>query len=278
MDYYSILGVNKNASDKELKSAYKKASMQHHPDRGGDESKFKEINEAYSTLKDPHKRGMYDHQQNGGGQGFNFNTSNMGGGHPFEDIFSSMFGGNPHMRQQRQQRNRDIQLGYKINLEDCFVGKVLNLQYSLPSGRQELVEVKIPAGVKDGDNVNIQGWGDDSIPNIPRGNLLVHLSVIKPKGWDVHGLDLIYSITVSVLDLMLGCEVIINSPERKMVNLKIPKGTNPETTFSINGYGLPDNRSGRRGSIFVKVKGVTPQVTDEILEHQIKALKEKIEK
>jgi curved DNA-binding protein len=278
MDYYSILGVPKNASDKDLKSAYKKLSMQHHPDRGGSEDKFKQVNEAYSTLKDPHKRGMYDHQQNGGGQGFNFNTSNMGGGHPFEDIFSSMFGGNPHMRQQRQQRNRDVQLHYKLNLEDCWAGKMLNLQYTLPSGRQEQVEIRIPPGVQSGDNVSIRGFGDDSIPGAPRGNLLVGITILKPKGWDVHGLDLIYSINVSVIDLILGCDVIINSPEKRMVNLKVPKGTNPDTTFSINGYGLPDNKTGRRGSIFVKVKGTTPTINDETLEHQIKALKEKIEK
>jgi DnaJ-class molecular chaperone len=277
MDYYSILGVPKHASDKELKSAYKKLSMQHHPDRtGGSDEKFKQVNEAYSTLKDPQKRAAYDNPQpqGFGPNGFQGNTTARG----FEDMFASMFGAGFHQRQQQQRRNRDIQLHYKLTLEDCFSGKLLNLQYTLPSGRQEQVEVRIPAGVRNGDNVRIDGWGDDSIPNIPRGNLLVNISVMKAKGWDVHGLDLIYSINVSVMDLILGCEVIINSPERKMVNLKIPKGTNPETTFSINGYGLPDNRSGRRGSIFVKVKGVTPQVTDEILEHQIKALKEKIEK
>ena len=274
MDYYSILGVPKNASDKDLKTAYKKASMQHHPDRGGNEETFKQINEAYSTLKDPQKRAVYDNPQ----PRMNANSFEQNFGAGFEDMFSSMFGGNPHMQQRRQRRNRDIQLHYKLNLEDCFTGKMLNLQYSLPSGRLEQVEVRIPPGVQSGDNVNIPGWGDDSIPNIPRGNLLVNISVMKSKGWDVHGLDLLYSVNVSLIYLILGCDVIINSPERKMVNVKIPKGTNPETTFSINGYGLPDNRSGRRGSIFVKVKGITPQVTDEILEHQIKALKEKIEK
>ena len=275
MDYYSILGVPKNASDKDLKSAYKKLSMQHHPDRtGGSDEKFKQVNEAYSTLKDPQKRAAYDNPQ----PRMNASSFEQNFGAGFEDIFSSMFGGNPHMQQRRPRRNRDIQLHYKLNLEDCFTGKMLNLQYTLPSGRLEQVEVRIPPGVQSGDNVNIPNWGDDSIPNIPRGNLLVNISVMKSKGWDVHGLDLLYNVNVSVIDLILGCEVIINSPERKMVNVKIPKGTNPETTFSISGYGLPDNRSGRRGSIFVKVKGVTPQVTDEILEHQIKALKEKIEK
>lgn len=276
MDYYSILGIPKNASDKDIRKAYKKQSMQHHPDRGGDEEKFKEINEAYQTLSDPHKRGMYDHQQSGGGQDFNFNTSNMGG---FDDVFSSMFGaGFQQAQQRRRQRNRDIQLQYRLNLKDCFTGKVLSLQYTLPSGRSEFVDVKIPPGVRDGDTVNIQNFGDDSIPNLPRGNLLVRIGIIKPKGWELHNLDLLHNITVSIFDLITGTNIEIYSPEGKSISLKIPKGTQPETTFSIQGYGLPDSNSNRKGSIFVKVKGKTPKVDDDLLLHQIQALKLKIEK
>src|SRR5210317_116916 len=101
MDYYSILGVSKNASDKELKSAYKKLSMQHHPDRtGGDDSKFKEINEAYSTLKDPQKRQEYDNPQPQG-----FGPNGFGGMGGFEDLFSQFGFRHP---QQRQRQNQDI--------------------------------------------------------------------------------------------------------------------------------------------------------------------------
>ena len=136
MDYYSILGVPKDASDKDLKSAYKKASMQHHPDRGGNEETFKQINEAYSTLKDPQKRGMYDHQQNGGGQAFNFNTGNMGG-HPFEDIFGSMFGSNPNMRRQ-QVRNPDVNIRVPITLKEVITGKKVLATYRLRNGQEQL--------------------------------------------------------------------------------------------------------------------------------------------
>ena len=268
MDYYSILGVPKNASEQEIRKAYKKKSMQHHPDRGGNEETFKKVNEAYQTLKDPAKRQQYDNPQ----PEFRFNTSNMGG---FDDVFSSMFGAG--FRQQRQQRNRDIQLQYRIELSDCFTGKGVSLQYTMPSGRQEFVDVRIPAGARDGDTVNIQGFGDDSIPNLPRGNLLLRIGVIKPKGWDIHNLDLIHSISVSVFDLITGTDVVIHSPEGKSINLKIPKGTQPDTTFSIQGYGLPEHNLRRRGSIFVKVKGKIPKIDDGVLLHQIQALKTKIE-
>src|SRR6056300_605110 len=105
MDYYSILGVSKNASEKEIRSAYKKKSMQHHPDRGGNEEQFKKVNEAYSTLKDPHKRAAYDNPQ----PEYRYNTSNMQGG--FEDMFAQFgFGRNT----RRQQRNRDVKLTYTL--------------------------------------------------------------------------------------------------------------------------------------------------------------------
>ena len=128
MDYYDILGVDKTASDSELKKAYKKQSMQHHPDRGGDEAKFKEVNEAYSALKDPEKRQMYDqfgttdpHQQgfSQNGTTFHFNGGDM------NDIFSTFFGdgfaGANSPFRQRQMRNQDITIAADIELEDIIL-------------------------------------------------------------------------------------------------------------------------------------------------------------
>ncbi len=268
MDYYSILGVPKNSSPEQLKKAYKKQSMQHHPDRGGDEAHFKKVNEAYSTLKDPQKRAMYDNPQP------RFDTNQMNGmnGGNFEDIFAS-FG---FKRPQQQRRNRDIRLRYVIELKDCFIGKVVAVQYSLPSGRQEYLDVRIPQGVRDGDVVKIPRFGDDSIPNAPRGDLLLQINITTPAAWEISNFDLVHLLTVNVLDLITGSDAMIRTPEGRNVNLKIPKGTQPGTTFSISGYGIPHGETGRRGSIFVKIKGFTPSVNDDIIVHQIKALKEKI--
>ena len=265
MDYYSILGVPKNSSPEQLKKAYKKQSMQHHPDRGGDEAHFKKVNEAYSTLKDPQKRAMYDNPQP------RFDTSQMNPGN-FEDLFAN-FG---FRRPQQQRRNRDIRLRYVIELKDCFTGKVVSVQYGLPSGRQEYLDVRIPQGVRDGDVVKIPRFGDDSIPNIARGDLLLQINITTPADWEISNFDLVHLLTVNVLDLITGSDAIIHTPEGRNVNLKIPKGTQPGTTFSISGYGIPNGETGRRGSIFVKIKGFTPSVNDDILVHQIKALKEKI--
>ena len=151
MDYYSILGVSKTASSDELRSAYKKLSMQHHPDRtGGDDSKFKQINEAYSTLKDPQKRNEYDNPQPQYAQGFGPN----GFGNPsdFQDLFSQ-FGVNFGNMQGRQVRNKDVKITYTIEFADLFTGKAVNIQYDLPSGRMGNLDAAIPPGVKSGDVV-----------------------------------------------------------------------------------------------------------------------------
>ena len=276
MDYYSILGVSRTASEQDIRKAYKKQSMQHHPDRGGDEEQFKRVNEAYSTLKDPQKRAEYDNPQpQYRYNSQNFRQGNPFAGSPFEDIFNHGFGQGFHTR-QRQPRNRDVRLRYVIELADCFTGRGISVQYSLPSGRQEMVDIRIPPGVRDGDTVKIQGFGDDSVPNASRGDLLLQINVRTPTNWEMDNFDLIHLLKVNVLDLITGTDVIINTPEGRAVNLKIPKGTQAGTTFSIHGYGILNSQTGRSGTIFVKIKGVTPSVNDDILIHQINALKEKI--
>lgn len=260
MDYYSILGVSKNASQDEIKKAYKKQSMKHHPDRGGDEAKFKQINEAYQTLGDPQKRSAYDNPQ----PQYRFNS-----GHPFEDIFGGFgFGG----FQQQRAKNRDVQISYTLDLQDCFHGRGTTITYRIPSGKSETLDVRIPPGVKSGDVVRVQGYGDDSHPQLPRGDLLIRIRLRIPAGWDVNGLDLITSKRIDIFDLILGTEILIDTPEGKGINLKIPKGSQSGTTFSITGHGLPSN-TGRRGKIYVKVFGDIPKIEDEETLNKIKEIK-----
>ena len=277
MDYYSTLGVSKNASDKELKQAYKKASMQHHPDRGGDEAKFKQINEAYSTLKDPQKRGMYDHQQNGGGQAFNFNTSNMGG---FEEAmrqanaqYGNMFG---QGFATRTPRNQDIHVRADITLADVITGKSVVIQYRTQTGRIETVTVDIPRGAKHGDTVRYQGLGDDGHPRYPRGDLHVKINVKKITNWERDKDNLITKNVINVFDLLLGCVIIVKTLEGKQVKVTIPKGTRIGQVFSVPGYGVPNLQTGRRGNLYVEVDANIPVINDEVILQELTNLKNKI--
>ena len=272
MDYYSTLGVTKNASQDDIRRAYKKMSMQHHPDRGGNEEQFKKINEAYSTLKDPQKRAEYDNPQQ-----YRFNSNDFHGRSPFEDIFRSGPFGFGQQRQPPRRKNKDVRLSYTLDLIDCFNGRGISLQYRIPSGRTELLDIRVPAGAKPGDMIRFEGYGDDSIKGLPRGDLILKLNVRLPKDWAIQGLDLHSTQTVSVFDLLTGCEILLTTPEEKLISLKIPKGTQSGTTFSMNGYGLPETRSGRRGKVYIKVIGKVPKIEDTETLEKLQEIKNNID-
>lgn len=267
MDYYYILGVGRNASQDEIKRAYRKLAMANHPDRpDGNEEKFKKISEAYDILSDPMKRSQYDNPQ----PQYRFNTSNMEG---FEDVFAQAFGfRNP----SRRRRNRDIQISYTIDFKDIFTGRAISLAYSLPSGRQEFLDVTIPPGIKDSDVVNFAGYGDNSFPNIPRGNLILKIRVLANSSWKRSDDNLTTSKKLSVFDLLLGTDLIIETPTGKLLNLNIPKGTKPGTTFSIAGHGVPNVNTSRQGNLYIKLEVEIPKIDDEQLLRKIEEIKNAI--
>lgn len=259
MDYYSILGVDKTVSPEDLRKAYKKKSMQHHPDRGGDEEEFKKVNEAYQTLSDPDKRAAYDNPQTQ----FRFDTNSMNGVPPgFEDIFGQ-FGFNFQQPRRQPIRNRDITISHEITLEEAFTGKNVIATYKLFSGKEANLDITIPKGCKDGDKIRFGGMGDDRIPNAPRGDLYLKVRIKKEKNWHKEGDDLYHILEVNVLDLITGTEQKIKTPEGKGINLKIPKGTQADTTFSVKDYGFPNLRNGRRGNFYITIRGIVPTLDDE---------------
>jgi curved DNA-binding protein len=266
MDYYSTLGVSKNASDKELKSAYKKLSMQHHPDRtGGDDSKFKEINEAYSTLKDPQKRQEYDNPQP---QGFGPNGfQGMGG---FEDVFAN-FGFNMGGRQQRMQ-NDDITIAVEIEIPDIYTGKEYVVNYRLASNRMETVNIVIPPGIRPNDTIRYNGMGQDNIQGLPRGNLNVKVRVKASPDYQVNGIDLITIKDTNIFHLITGTQLEFKTPKGSTLMLNVKPKTPPGTRMAIPGYGLPDRKTGRTGKIIIELKGVIPKDIPDDLLNKIKEI------
>ena len=181
-DYYKTLGVSEDASNDQIKKAFKKIAKKEHPDRGGNEKVFKEANEAYDTLKDTKKRHEYDSLRkyggSGQGQGFNFR-----GNHPFfnDDIFEDFFSGfefgnrNPHVRtrtfRNRQRGNSSVNVRMAVSIKEAMNSQEKTISYKLPSGLEEFATVKIPAGVQHGVTFKYRGMGDNSIKNMPRGDL-----------------------------------------------------------------------------------------------------------
>ena len=240
MDYYSILGVSRNASQEEIKKAYRKQAMANHPDRGGDGTKFAQVNEAYEVLSDASKRQQYDNPQP------HFNSRN------FEDIFAQGFG-------PRRRQNPPFTIQADINIKDVYFGKDLIANYRLPTGRVETVSITVPPGVKTGDTMRYPGMGNDMIPGAPRGDLLVKIRVLADKEYSISGLDLTTTKKLNVFDLITGTQVEIETPDGSRFSLKIPQKTQPDTTFSIPGKGLPCGRTGRQGKILVKIRAQIPK-------------------
>lgn len=274
-DHYATLGVTKSATQDEIKKAFRKLASQHHPDKGGDTKKFQEIQAAYDTLGDPEKRAAYDNPQ----PQFQGNPFGGGGVPPgFEDVFSQMFGGgNPFgdifgRRHQQPQRNRNLSLQTLISLEDAHSGKELTVSVMLPSGREQICEIKIPRGIQDGTTLRLAGMGDDSIPNVPRGD--IHLTVgIRPHAvFQRQGDDLIRRLEVNALDAILGKTYTIETIDKRVLEIKVNPGTQPGTMMAAHGYGMPnmnDNRFIGRMLIQVEVK-----IPTNLTEEQLSKLRE----
>lgn len=282
MDPYKVLGVDRNTNENDLKKAYKSKAMKHHPDRGGDEAKFKELNEAYDILKDPQKKAAYDrygttdmHRQGGDNFTYNFNGD-------INDIFNNFFGGgSPFGRAstfRSNPRNVDINIEATLELEDVYNGKSLIASYRLPNGRQESVNIDIPPGVEHNNMIRFSGLGADTISNAPRGDLIVRIKILRHKTWERDGINLHAKIKVSVFDLILGTKKEIRTLSGKNLAVSIPKGTQTGTMFNITGEGLPNvHNAKQKGNIYVTVFADTPRVEDAALLQKIKNLRDELD-
>ena len=282
-DYYSILDIPRNASDTDIKNAFKKKAMTHHPDRGGNEDAFKQINEAYDTLKDPQKKSMYDQfgttdprQHQARQQHTHFHTNHNIN---VEDIFNQMFnaggqGGNPFFgRGFGRQQNQDITIAADIELEDIVTGKSFIATFRLHNGQEQTVNIDIPRGIRPGDVINFRGMGgNEFFPGRQAGDLHVKIRVRKHAIYDVDGSDLYVNKNVNVIDLISGTTISVETIHGKVLNVQIPAGSNPGTTFCIHEQGLPDHRSGRTGSLFIKINGITPDINEKQTQEQIKKI------
>jgi len=277
-NYYDVLGVDEKATSADITQAFKDLAKQHHPDRGGDKDKFQEINEAYDTLKSSQKRHDYDTMRK-------FGSTNTGGQHPFfnEDIFGDFFsgfggrdmdfggsfnfthgpGGERIFRQNRQPRgNRNVQVRMAVSIKEAMNHNEKTINYKLPSGREEFATVKIPAGVQHGVTFKFQGMGDDSIKNMPRGDLMVVMSVLDSDGYTRKGNDLYTDKTIDCFQAVRGYEFNLKTLEDKIIKVKVPAGTQPGTMLTLKGQGMPVHKTiGIRGNLYVKVHVLIPQLS-----------------
>ncbi len=278
-DYYDILGVDEKATGAEITKAFKVLAKKHHPDRGGDKDRFQEINEAHHTLKNSQKRHDYDTMRK-----FGSRSTGGGGEHPFfnEEIFGdffSGFGGDNNgfrfnftgrdgderiFRNARQQPrgNRNVQVRMAISIKEAMMNNEKTISYKLPSGREEFATVNIPAGVQHGITFKYSGMGDDSIKNMPRGDLMVVMSVLDSDGFTRKGNDLYTDKTIDCFQAVRGHEFSLKLLEDKVIKVKVPAGTQPGTLLTMKGLGMPVHKTlNIRGNLYVKVHILIPQLS-----------------
>lgn len=283
-DHYKTLGVSENATQDEIKKAYRSLANKHHPDKGGDQAKFKDISVAYDTIGDANKRAEYDQMRRGGphvrfhagGHGFQDFNDIFGGGSPFGGMggpFGDIFGQPRGMR-----RNRDLNIQCQISLLDSFVGKQLEANYTLPSGRPQTVVINVPSGVGHGETIRYQGLGDDSITNMPRGSLNVTIIIMPDPVYQRSGDDLYTSIDISPIEAMIGCRKKVKTITGSDRELEIRPGVEHGTEFASAGGGFTNPHNGLRGRFVTVVQIKTPIISDPQLIEKLKQLDEEIAK
>jgi molecular chaperone DnaJ len=297
-DFYKILGVAKDASDADIKKAYRKLARQHHPDTNSgntaSEKKFKDISEAYSVLSDPDERQQYDAIRAMGG-GARFAPGGAGAGNGgFEDLFGGLFTGNTGRHaggfnpsaggippefadlfgggfgqtgfQRAPQKGADRSASTTISFAGSIRGTTVGLRE--PSG--EVIDVRIPAGIKDGQKVRVRGKGQPGPAG--SGDLVVTVSVQPHPFYTRDGNNLRIHVPVSFAEAALGADVEVPTIEGEKVRVRVPAGTPSGRTLRVKGKGVKTSKG--TGDLLVTVDVAVPKNLNKEAEAAVKAFAE----
>ena len=269
-DYYKIMGVNTDASFQDIKTAYRKLARKYHPDISKEpnaEELFKEMGEAYETLKDPVKRAEYDrylqnkefNQKQHAQQSTDFNEGSFQfqGGEFDSDLFESLFG---HARYQQQPiAGQNYEGKISINLDEAYHGTVKSIQIPSETEKSHTLNVKIPAGVKTGQKIRLAGQGAKSMHNGPRGDIYLTVEVVKHPLFDVMDNDIYLTLPITPWEAALGTTVVVPTLAGK-IDLKIPSNSQSGQKLRIKERGLPGTVPGNQ---YILLKIITPAATTE---------------
>jgi len=278
-DYYKILGVSKDASDDDLKKAYRKLAMKYHPDQNqGDEQaeeSFKEVNEAYAVLSDKEKRRQYDMFGADGFQqrfsqedifsNFDFGQVFREFGFGSEDVLGRIFGGMGGRRvfgrggggyssggpfgrtAQQPQKGTDLVMDMQVSLKEAVFGGSKVAGFNKGDG-VERITVKIPPGISSGKKLRIAGKGQQGAWGGPAGDILIKIVVAPHRVFDRKGTQAV-----------LGTQLEVPTLDKKKLSLKVPPGTQSQTQLRLKGHGVPRFNKTGRGDLYVKIVVVLPK-------------------
>ncbi|HTT84722.1 MAG TPA: J domain-containing protein [Rhizomicrobium sp.] len=287
-DPYEVLGVSKNASEADIKKAFRSLAKKHHPDtKGGDaaaQKRFQEISAAYDIVGDKEKRAKFDQGEidaNGNPRGFDPGPHGFGGGGDArdfqfqwrsgeggeggiraEDIFSEIFGGGGGRRRRRQARKgQDIALAVTVGFEEAARGSTRRVM--LPDGQE--VDVRIPVGVRDGQQIRLRGRGGAGTDYGPSGDVLLTVSV-APHPWLTRdGNNLRMDLPVTLGEAVLGGKVTVPTLTGP-VTLTVPASSNSGTSLRLKGKGIPSHGGQPAGDLYLRLVVTLPERPDAALE------------
>jgi curved DNA-binding protein len=301
-DYYQTLGVSKNATQEEIKSAFRKLARKYHPDTAKDkksaEERFKEINEAYEVLSDPEKRKKYDaygaNWQQGGFQpppggggayeGFPGGFKEGGvefhfGGTGFSDFFEQLFGGARRRGgrgfmgydfEEPPMHGQDVEADILVTLEEALHGSTRQISFRRgASGKAQTYTVRIPKGVREGQRVRLAGQGESGGGGGQAGDLYLRIKFEKHPYFNVSGSDLYYDLEIPVWQAVLGGDAEIPTLDGR-AKLHVPPCAQNGQKFRLSGRGLP-RKGGERGDLYAVVLPVLPR---ELSSHERELWKE----
>lgn len=265
-DYYKIMGLANNASEKDIKIAYRKLARKYHPDISKEpdaEARFKEMGEAYEVLKDPSKRAQYDQElknrdflkNNPYGASQREHAQHYDNSHFDSDLFESLFGHARHHQQPTAGHNYQGKI--HITLEESFTGAVKQLQVPVDKGKEtsmQTLNVKIPAGIKSGQQIRLAGQGAQGLNGGPRGDIYLTITVEKHPLFDVMDNDIYVTLPITPWEAALGAQIKVPTLSGK-IELKIPAGSQAGQKLRIKNRGLPGKSPGDQ---YVLLKIITP--------------------
>ncbi len=288
-DYYKILGVARNATADDIRTAYRRLAKKYHPDVSKEadaEVRFKEVGEAYEVLKDPEKRAAYDRLGSNWKQGeqfrpppdwgnqFDFGGAQGGGSADFSDFFSSIFGGGfnagssgGRRQQRRAGRGTDQQATIRIDLEDALQGAKRNFTLNNNLGGQRTLTVNIPKGIKAGQKIRLSGQGSPGAAGA--GDLLLEIAFNPHPFYTIEGRDLYLTVPIAPWEAMLGASIKVPVPGGGSAGIKIPADSRSGRKMRLKAKGIPGTPA---GDLYLVLEVVLPPADTD----RAKALYEKM--
>jgi curved DNA-binding protein len=293
-DYYKVLGVDRDASQDEIKRAYRKLAQKYHPDRNKDpdaQQTFARVGEAYEVLKDPEKRKQYDRfgqnwkqgqefdpgqfgfeggrARGGGGRSFEFRGGESG---DFSDFFrmafggrggqtrefEQTFGGGPQTQQRRRHKGQTHEAQVRIGLEEAYHGATRQISVQGADGRARTLDVRIPPGTTDGSRIRLAGQGGPGIGGGEPGDLLLDVRIAPHPTYRVKGHDLAVTLELAPWEAALGAKVEVPTLDGP-VTLNVPAGTPGGQKLRLKEKGLHRRKAGGRGNLYARTRIVVPE-------------------